>query len=466
MADQESCKDIQLLKRTRISVFVDEALPDILVVTYEFGVKIFKGVLLDSTKRNLPCGIPNLNPAFKVSVKPKHEDDSLYSVNQRFAYTEPSTAKKKNVQIPSKYKNNKMTVRLRPRQVLCSKCKGICNENSENVSRKRKPTESVLSPPVKRGLNAPITRSVSIHSELNKKKLGEATLVPKLTRLTPQEEKDAMNGKIVTFKKPLTAVSENTQKPSSDSDSDESDTGRRILRKKRSVGSMEDLWDESVFEENANKNNNVNTRTIKISYGPQGEGTVLKIPAQIENLKEEEIEEKSDNKAARKALKKAKKEARRKVVFTLGGSSPRYTVGSASPRHGLGNNSPRYMCPDLSIPRRRKHKMKHKKKHKEDRKHREGEVSSTQEDPKEQCITQKLSINLKRLNNTYASYPTAPSDKTPEENTSSSDEHSEQVPDFPPPTPPIMLRINSQTLSSAPTADDTSRGSTPLFYKW
>lgn len=261
-----------------------------------------------------------------------------------------------------------MTVRLRPRQVLCSKCKGVCNENSENVSRKRKPPENVLAPPAKRGLNAPVTRSVSIHTELTKKKLGEATLVPKLTRLTPQEEKDAMNGKI--FKKPLTAVSENTQKHSSDSDSDESDTGRRILRKKRSVGSMEDLWDESVFEE-ANKNNNVNTRTIKISYGPQGEGTVLKIPAQIENLKEEENE---DNKAARKALKKAKKEARRKVFLTLGGSSPRYTVGSASPRHGLGNNSPRYMCPDLSLPRRRKHKMKHKKKHKEDRKHREGEV--------------------------------------------------------------------------------------------
>ncbi|XP_063912948.1 PWWP domain-containing protein 2A-like isoform X2 [Zophobas morio] len=425
-----------------------------------------------------------------------------------------------------------MTVRLRPRQVLCSKCKGICNENSENVSRKRKTSESVHpNPPVKRGLNAPITRSVSIHTELtNKKKLGEATLVPRLTRLTPQEEMTALNGgsvKVCTsdskspFKKPLAAVSvnkENTQeekKHSSDHSEDSSNSddvqsealcnasksAKRILRKKRSVGSMEDLWDESVFEENANKNNNnaqtnatddqtlnasnlsINTKTIKISYGPQGEGTVLKIPAQIENLNlkkdtEENVnvsnseEGKSlGNKAARKALKKAKKEARRKVFltgsspcylgngsprYTIGGSSPRYTVGSASPRHGLGNNSPRYMCTsyDLSLPRRRKHKMKHKKKHKDDkdRKHKEGEVSSTQEDPKEQCITQKLSINLKRLNNTYASFP-APSEKTAEENTSSSDEHSEQVPDFPPPTPPIMLRINSQTLSSAPTAD-------------
>lgn len=410
----------------------------------------------------MPCGIQTLNPAFKVSVKPKLDDDTLYSVNQRYAYTDPNTAKKKNVQIPSKYKNNKMTVRLRPRQVLCSKCKGICNENSENVSRKRKTSESLHpNPPVKRGLNAPITRSVSIHTELsNKKKLGEATLVPKLTRLTPQEEMNALSGGSVnkllnsdsknTFKKPLAAVSnvnkENTQedikKHSSDHSEDSSNSddahnesvltcnvssrsARRILRKKRSVGSMEDLWDESVFEENANKNNNINaqtnandeqmlnpnnlatsTRTIKISYGPQGEGTVLKIPAQIENLNIKKDSEENvninnteegknvvDNKAARKALKKAKKEARRKVFltgsspcylgngsprYTIGGSSPRYTVGSASPRHGLGNNSPRYMCPsyDLSVPRRRKHKMKHKKKHKEDkdRKHKEGEV--------------------------------------------------------------------------------------------
>lgn len=53
MADQENAQDmdIKLLKKTRISVFVDEAVPDILVVTYEFGVKIFRGVLLDSTKR-------------------------------------------------------------------------------------------------------------------------------------------------------------------------------------------------------------------------------------------------------------------------------------------------------------------------------------------------------------------------------------------------------------------------------
>ncbi|KAJ8962068.1 hypothetical protein NQ314_005851 [Rhamnusium bicolor] len=472
MADQDSSKDIKLLKRTRISVFVDEALQDILVVTFEFGVKIFKGVLLDSTKRNLPCGVPNINPAFNVPTK-NPDDDTLYAVNQRFAYTDPNAAKKKNVQMPSKYKNNKMTVRLRPRQVLCSKCKGICNENSENVSRKRKSSENVqsTSPP------PPSRRSGK-----------DSMLEPRLTRLTYQEEESVGNKANLdnnSNKKPLGSIQHESsqeldKKHSSDHSSDSCNTDdadvlplktvKRMLRKKRSVSSVEEQWPETDYQENLNRNNNhnvqsnsnasateqplsansisiTNTRTIKISYGPQGEGTVLKIPAQIDNLNDDDSEEninleqqgnklkETDNKAARKALKKAKKEARRKVLLAGG-----FTIV-------LGR-----CFAKLNVPRRRKHKMKHKKKHREDkdRKHKEGEVSSTQDDSKEQCITQKLSINLKRLNNTYTSCTI--SDKI-DDNISSSDEHNEQVPNFPPSNPPLMLRINAQTVSSALGAD-------------
>lgn len=393
--------------------------------------------------RNLPCGVQTVNPAFNAKSNP--DDDVLYSVNQRFAYTDPRNAKKKSVQIPSKYKNNKMTVRLRPRQVLCSKCKGICNENSENVSRKRKSSESVHAmPPIKRGANAPVTRSV--YSELSRKK-DKQTLVPR--RL---EVSNALSGNVNklnildNLKRPPSpdaikcsdnldnADTENTPTHITEHSGDHSDltvnmnlqieqaaphemsakSMKRILRKKRSIGSMEDLWDETVFEENQNKNLGIadqpctNTKTIKISYGPQGEPTVLKIPAQIENLNiHDDLEGENvgtevttkakdiTNKAARRALKRARKEARRKVLLTGGSpcylgngspryaiaSSPRYTVGSASPRHGLGNNSPRYVpatAYELSVPRRRKHKMKHKKKHKEDkdRKHKETEVSA------------------------------------------------------------------------------------------
>lgn len=301
--------------------------------------------------------------------------------------------------------------------MLCSKCKGICNENSENVGRKRKATDNVP-PPSKRSANAPVTRSANsyrrrINNEANviekelpsalcgnvnklnivnnlKKPLVTVSNLNRTLKLKRQIEVNSHSVEHSECSSDYNEVSENGNKPK---------VVKRVLRKKRSVEAIEDAWDD------ANINNNVNTetpsacsstRTIKISYGPQGEGTVLKIPAQIENVATDESEENSENskmkkdsnnKAARKALKKAKKEARRKVLlghspsysprYTLSGSSPRYTVDGVSPRHGIGNNSPRYVSAtgyELNVPRRRKHKMKHKKKHREDRKHKEGDV--------------------------------------------------------------------------------------------
>ncbi|KAK4882959.1 hypothetical protein RN001_006278 [Aquatica leii] len=561
MADEEKVEDVQLLKSTTISVYVDEALQDMLVVTYKYGLKIYKGILLDYTKRNLPFGVSKLNPVFTTAsnLKTNADDDVLYSVNQRFAYTDPTNlTKPKNVRIPSKYKNNKMTVRLRPRQVLCSKCKGICNENSENVSKKRKSPDNVQTLPSKRSANAPMTRSV-YSEQITKRKITDQklqpTLIPKISRLLPQDISDALNGNLDNLNqvgkddlKKEVSVSSSIAKLNNNSDTEDicnissktnndkidhsvqhfenSDSSqmetkipvlsmtqqgaeicvkniKRTLRKKRSVGSMEDLWDESVFEErvhlrnhdpngnnggivteNSNNNSNscVNTRTIKISYGPQGEGTVLKIPAPIDkfnasddseetiNTENQNVEKEPDNKAARKALKRARKKARQKRLlsgnspnyintlsprYTLGAGSPRYSIVGTSPRHYIGNNSPRYVTSstDLHLSKRHKHKLKRKKKHRveRDRKHKEGESSGQENAGKDQAVTQKLSINLKRLNNTYTSCSNT-SDKG-EENTSSSDEQSEHVPDFPPSNSPLILRVNAQTVTSAPGAD-------------
>lgn len=557
MADDEKLEDVQLLKSTSISVYVDEALQDMLVVTFKYGLKLFKGILLDSTKRNLPFGVSKLHPAFTTSnTKTNADDDILYSVNQRFAYTDTTNlAKPKNVRIPSKYKNNKMTVRLRPRQVLCSKCKGICNENSENISKKRKLPENVQQAPApKRSANAPMTRSV-YSEQLTKKKITELqpTLIPKLSRLLPQDISDALNGnldnlnpkdelkkEIVNISNPVTKLNNNSD-TDVDEDSNKSLTDKiinhstqhsensnssqivskipvltmttqgtelcvknikRTLRKKRSVGSMEDLWDESVFEErvhlrnndsnsnnegivteqtNNNSNTCISTRTIKICYGPQGEGTVLKIPAPIDkfnasddseeniNIDNQNVEQDSDTKAVRKALKRAKRKARQKRMlsgnspnhinslsprYSIGTGSPRYSFGT-SPRHYIGGHSPRYVnsATELHISKRHKHKLKRKKKHRveKDRKNKDGDTSGPENTGKEQAVTQKLSINLKRLNNTYTSCSNA-SDKG-EENTSSSDEQSELVPDFPPSNSPILLRVNAQTVVSASGAD-------------
>lgn len=49
--DNNSIPDINLLKSTKILVYVEEALQDLLVVSYVFESKFFQGILLDSTKR-------------------------------------------------------------------------------------------------------------------------------------------------------------------------------------------------------------------------------------------------------------------------------------------------------------------------------------------------------------------------------------------------------------------------------
>lgn len=326
--------------------------------------------------------------------------------------------------------------------MLCSKCKGICNENSENVGRKRKVSES-LPTPSKRSANAPVTRSANMEA-LNKRKLNnnvhnvDDNDEEVSTALTGNTNKINIES---NSKKPLLTVSNlNTTLRSkskikeievhstehSDCSNDATDDlernikqskvngskTKKVLRKKRCVDTCDEFGDNSEDSTNRNNTNNnsncdtsntcSNTRTIKISYGPQGEGTVLKIPAQIETLTHESEENvdmentklktrDTHTKAARRALKKAKKEARRKFLlntspnyagnnsprYNLSGTSPRYVVDGVSSRHGLGNNSPRYVSAtayELNIPRRRKHKMKHKKKHREDRKHKEGDV--------------------------------------------------------------------------------------------
>ena len=97
--------------------------------------------------RGLPCGIEP-----PKAIKGSGPDgDKLSSLASRFSYFQDKrhaasiiaskTGQRKNN--PSvKSKNARPTVRLRPRQVLCNHCSSICNENSENVGRKRKLNET------------------------------------------------------------------------------------------------------------------------------------------------------------------------------------------------------------------------------------------------------------------------------------------------------------------------------------
>lgn len=380
--------------------------------------------------RQLPCGVVAPQNFLNQMVSPKTEhidDDKLYSVSQRFTYFQEKTQAankggllnhfhvRRAIKPPARFKGARMTVRLRPRQVLCSKCRSICNENSENVdhSSGRKKT-----PPFSEN------QCSNLESRDNRPSEHGPSLIPKISRLRPNEISNAINGKVpvsVVNKSSLDLnywIHSNNPPGSNISDGmqvEEDSEGKMVLRKKRSVGSMEDLWDESVFEEKRART----TPVIKISFGNQGEGEVLKIPSKLKNCSESEAEDKqkaASAKAAKRALKKAKKEARRKMN---GPSAP-----GASPVY------------EALHYRRHRHKVKHKKKHKEER-------GKDDVDIKEQCLKQKLSISLKRLNATaYA--------RREESGSSPATSHSseEALPDFPPsPTPIDPLNLDSKVTS-------------------
>ncbi|XKL59810.1 hypothetical protein PGB90_000826 [Kerria lacca] len=445
--DNNSIPDINLLKSTKILVYVEEALQDLLVVSYVFESKFFQGILLDSTKRCIPSGITLPAAQNKVVIKGNTEDDSLCkAINQRFTYfqdlslngTKWHCKKTKN----GKLKNTRMNVRLRPRQVLCSKCRSICNENSDNIVHSKKTSGdqpgSKLAVAVensRRSLRLSTTIEKSPRPLLyeNFKNLQMKTrnseetpamltpsLVPKLSRLQPNEITSALNGKYSpklsllngscclksVVASPKSETSENKycmvdveqefdvslpetgsipQKSAVDmeivrpinTDTTEEDC-KMVLRKKHSIGSMEDLWDESIFEDQLQKTKT--TPVLKISFGSEGQGTVLKIPAKVTNnsseseVDESHVETRSMLKAARKAHKKAKKEAKKRMIAV---SSPA--------------RSPAY---ENFFGHRSRHKIKRKRKHKYPR---STNVSEKRDSESEKSKNEKLSISFKRL---------------------------------------------------------------------
>ncbi|XP_011296948.1 PWWP domain-containing protein 2B-like [Fopius arisanus] len=567
-------KDISM--GDKILVTVESALPDIIVVSFDHGVKSFQGALLDATKRGLPCGVQPPEPLSGP------DGDKLATIAARFSYFQDKKVKsvvnkidlRRNINPPARYKNARPTVRLRPRQVLCNNCRSICNEKSENmdIGKKRKLNDRVIDTDIV--LRRSERRCVQ---QTDKNRSGDElldsvpSLLPKISRLESSKQEDSKNEESLdagacwlrpedwnsggearegqrnrcgtsdvepsestmpegganvacraTPRRLSSSSVESAKIPEDDDERDNEGTmmaaadstvksknSGRTSRKKRSVGSMEDLWDETIFEDNGR--NTRATPVIKISFGAQGEGTVLKIPSKIKNLVgeseteyeepmgegkfegtradedglQEQLDPQKQNsgkdsacaKAAKRALKRAKKEARRKMMGG-GGVSPGRSPLSTSPRYNPSFDPLAY--------HRRKHKVKHKKKHKEERKHKnqqplQGDTKDSEvlnglpsgesyTAIKEQCLKQKLSISLKRLNtNAYArcDYPVSNGSsgcKSPgassEELSEPEQEHqleregeaSENTPDFPPPAHPLALRLAATSVAHCLTA--------------
>ncbi|KAJ0183108.1 hypothetical protein K1T71_001084 [Dendrolimus kikuchii] len=418
MAAVVATADMTIQKNSQILVNVEEALADLLVVSYCSEDKKFQGVLLDSNKGNLPFGVYSLHPAFSKQPEPTdNKDDKLHSVSQRFIYQEPqyeSTLGQKAKKPTAKAKpqpRQKMTVRLRPRKVLCSNCKGICNENNENVdvqSKKRKLDCDDDAP------------HVSESYRVENKFLMGSMLIPKLSRLQPSEITSAISG--------TSRISNKTN-----------DKGKSLKNSTTSEAPAQELAFVSVPGNEDNQGlkeeNDISfssmfssARTLKICFG-EGEGTVVKIPPLAGDYNEDSGVScdmtKPDSKAAKKALKKAKKQAK-KTEKNLPGS-PKY-IGALSPRNNVVDPTSEH------LEKKHKHKVKHKKKDKVQKKKDENTSKGSDNetfdyfsDIKEHCMKQKLSISLRRLSSN--SYEKRNESETLENG--SDDWESEIVPDFP-----------------------------------
>lgn len=440
--------------------------------------------------RRIPTGITLPTGPTKTPTKGASDEDLMCkAINQRFTYFQDIafnggkwTSKKTTKN--GKMKNTRMNVRLRPRQVLCSKCRSICNENSENVDHSANKASgdqpgSKLAVAVENSRRSLRLSSTTIEKSPRpllyesfknhqmKTRSSEETptmltpsLVPKLSRLQPNEITSALNG---TYSPKLsllngscclksavaspksesseskycvadedqelkvtlpetgsipqkgaldmemarppppdtasptnaTAATTTTLPPTSSSSKiavGTEEDGKMVLRKKHSIGSMEDLWDESIFEDQLQRTKT--TPVLKISFGTEGQGTVLKIPAKVtNNSSASECEEDDDegglaetrpmDKAARKAHKKAKKEAKKRMIAI------------ASPAR-----SPAY---ENFFGHRSRHKIKRKRKHKYTRTMITAQLPPLVEGERcgdsdaERSKSEKLSISFKRL---------------------------------------------------------------------
>ncbi|KAG8233066.1 hypothetical protein J437_LFUL012942 [Ladona fulva] len=493
MADVETVSQTKIGKNSKIVVNVEEALQDIFVVTFSYENRLFQGVLLDSSKKMAPR-LAAAAREFPGRGK-EGEEDLLYGVSQRFGHLPhvpvsgsspkgdshpPFHLPRPIVRPAPRLRGGRTTVRLRPRQVLCSKCRSICNENSENVDLSARKRGAPVSD-VGRKTGAPSQSPRPLYSAENRRDDIRTSLEgsPLQQSNSPMATSKieilgnywigpsggdgegahsrhmgegggawgATGGKLdggeraAAPRPPRSSAGGGDPLSGVGTPGEDAGGGRRmVLRKKRSVGSMEDLWDESVFEDGSkggappgdpNGRPHPTTPVIKISFGSRGKGTVLEIPARVrgppsgspcdvtegdggdmEGIREvafggvgDGISGNTPNRmtgdagarAARKALKKAKREARRQ----------RGPAGLPSP---AGRSPSAFLMPQQPYKalrhRRHKRKVKHKRRKKEGRRHRDEECDeasleveeSSYTAIKERCLTQRLSISLRRLN--------------------------------------------------------------------
>lgn len=417
----------RLLKNTKIEVQVVEDLEDLLVVSFDYeerpggSTKYFQGVLLNSKKKNWPLGLmaapPGIGPfppddstAVAASVESLQkceggdapaatsmalDSDRLYAVRRRHTYIQngggvgAASIVNATVTVGPTVVGHSMemagarrstycrrfgdraarTMRLRPRQVLCSKCKSICNENSENVQvanavKARTGVVSGGGPPdvsvlVQSSRAGPIGTQPTIGS------CGQTTTTKTGGRMVLRKRRIQNEPVGAVGDPPPLSILMEQQQPSKILD-------EPIPPEADPIEAMPRTIENAVAAPETLKHKKTSP-FIKISFGPQG--TVIKIPPRthtyIASDNESDLQEVTPEsggsssspayrhfraKAAKKALKKAKKDAQ-KLSKQVGGTG---SFGAAVASAG----SPMRHDPRKS--RHHKHKFKHKRRRRED----------------------------------------------------------------------------------------------------
>lgn len=172
-----------------------------------------------------------------------------------------------------------MTVRLRPRQILCTKCKSVCTENTGNFENSKDVVKNRNNLIPENNVEKRLLRShgpvpefpIKPSDSVSEVKSMCRTLIPKLVKLKSRDITEAFNNYSTLTE--LEKWVDNKKDCEDNCDIEDNNDEKMVLRKKPSIGSMEDLWDETAFEETKK------TPILKITFGSQGEGTVMEIPS-------------------------------------------------------------------------------------------------------------------------------------------------------------------------------------------
>ncbi|KAK2882356.1 PWWP domain-containing protein 2A [Channa argus] len=193
---------------SEVRVSLDHVIDDALVVSFRVGEKVFSGVLMDVSRRFGPYGIPitvfprrddltpqmSLQPQTTSNLSTKREENPMGSpapaqtwtskppplfhegapyppplfIRDTYNQTLPQPPPRKIKRLKRRYRCEEPTsimnaIKLRPRQVLCDKCKGVVTSGGhrearrgpldlrgEDASRRRRPPEGPMSLELKR----------------------------------------------------------------------------------------------------------------------------------------------------------------------------------------------------------------------------------------------------------------------------------------------------------------------------